>query len=98
MADLQHTPTPWSIGRRRWITGGNVDIARIHSVSKIGEAEAVANAEFIVRACNSYYDLLETLDILRLDLENNGEIFGTDEARITLMEEAIANAEGEVTQ
>jgi len=95
MADLQHTPGPWSIGKRRWITSGDLDIARIHSVSKIGEAEAVANAEFIVRACNSHYDLLETLDILRLDLENNGEIFGTDEARITLMEEAIAQARGD---
>ena len=64
MADTQHTPVPWSIGKRRWITSGDVDIARIHSVSKIGEGEAVANAEFIVRACNSHDALLEVLETL----------------------------------
>ena len=66
MADLQHTPTPWSIGRRRWITSGNVDIARIHSVSKIGEAEAVANARLIASAP----ELLEALENLLGQLEN----------------------------
>ena len=65
MADIQHTPGPWTIGRgRRWITSGDVDIARIHDVSKIGEAEAVANAEFIIRACNSHDALLEALENL----------------------------------
>ena len=64
MADITgHTPVPWSIGKRRWITSGDVDIARIHSVSKIGENEAVANAEFIVRACNSHDALLEALEL-----------------------------------
>ena len=66
MADITgHTPTPWSIGKRRWITSGDLDIARIHSVSKIGEAEAVANAEFIIRACNSHDDLVDTLQAVR---------------------------------
>jgi hypothetical protein len=71
MADITgHTPVPWSIGKRRWITSGDVDIARIHSVSKIGENEAVANAEFIVRACNSHDALLEALENLLGQLEN----------------------------
>jgi hypothetical protein len=65
VATPAHTLTPWTIGRgRRWITSGEVDIARIHDVSKIGEAEAIGNAEFIVRACNSYYALLEALENL----------------------------------
>lgn len=108
MANTQHTPTPWSIAgvslnphEGHVIESDSADktIAwTANSLDNNGEEyisqEDIANAEFIIRACNSYYDLLETLDILRLDLENNGEIFGTDEARITLMEEAIANAEG----
>ena len=70
MADItQHTPVPWSIGTRRWITSGDLDIARIHSVSKIGEGEAVANAEFIIRACNSHDALLEALVYALADLE-----------------------------
>ena len=64
MSDTQHTPVPWSIGKRRWITSGDLDIARIHSVSKIGEGEAVANAEFMIRACNSHDALLEALERL----------------------------------
>ena len=107
MADTQHTPVPWSIGglssnpgEGHVIESDSADrtiawTANSYCTSNDEEyisQEDEANAEFIVRACNSHYDLLETLDILRLDLENNGEIFGTDEARITLMEEAIAQA------
>ena len=93
MADLQHTPTPWSIGRRRWITGGNVDIARIHSVSKIGEAEAVANAEFIIRACNSHDALLSALEMALRMMEAEGldEQF---DGEAEVIRDAIAKAKG----
>ena len=68
MSDTQHTPGPWSLEYRRWITSGDVYIARIHDVSKIGEGEAVANAEFIIQACNSHDALLEVLESL-MDVE-----------------------------
>ena len=101
MADTTgHTPLPWTIGRgRRWITSGEVDIARIHDVSKIGEDEAVANAEFIVRACNSHYDLLDALETLlnMLPDSNMGEIGVTANTMhdiIITAEDAIAKAKG----
>ena len=97
MADLQHTPTPWS-RRIRWITSGNVDIARIHSVSKIGEAEAVANAEFIIGACNSHDALVEAVHAALVVavpiVYGNGPVPSwVDKARA-----ALAQARGEVTQ
>jgi hypothetical protein len=102
MADITgHTPGPWSIGKRRWITSGDLDIARIHSVSKIGEAEAVANAEFIIRACNSHDALLEALEAtaeyIRDDgrLDNIHEVFSSEDlALLITAEEAIAKAKG----
>ena len=103
MADTQHTPTPWSIGRRRWITGGNVDIARIHSVSKIGEAEAVANAEFIIGACNSHDALLAALTQLMEWEGNEAGSYSEDDTQQRANEvwqdafDAIAKARGEVT-
>jgi len=84
MADITgHTPVPWSIGKRRWITSGDVDIARIHDVSRIGEAEAVANAEFIVRACNSHDALLEALERAYQALSDIINASGTCECNIS---------------
>lgn len=63
----KHTPTPWSIG----ITNNGADhinvwmgIVHVASVMKFvptGES-AEANAEFIVRACNSHDELVEALE------------------------------------
>ena len=77
MADTTgHTPLPWTIGRgRRWITSGEVDIARIHDVSKIGEDEAVANARLIASAP----ELLEALEEYDLFSRQNDNWFDGDE-------------------
>jgi hypothetical protein len=37
-------------------------------------------------------DLLETLETLALDFENNGEVLGTDQNRLDLIQQAIAKA------
>ena len=93
MSDTQHTPVPWSLEYRRWITSGDVYIARIHDVSKIGEAEAVANAEFIIRACNSHDALLEALEMaLRMmEGESLDEQF---DGEAEVIRDAIAQAKG----
>ena len=98
MADIQHTPGPWTIGRgRRWITSGDVDIARIHDVSKIGEAEAVANARLIASAP----ELLEALEATAEYIRGHGrldyiyEVFSSEDlALLFTAEQAIAKAKG----
>jgi hypothetical protein len=40
--------------------------------------------------------LIEALELMIDDLENNGEILGTDSARILIMTKAIAEAEADI--
>ena len=94
MSDTHHTLVPWSIGKRRWITSGDLDIARIHSVSKIGEAEAVANAEFIVRACNSHDALVDTLQSVRWFLMGKARRDPAERKIISQVVDALDKAKG----
>ena len=94
MSDTQHTLVPWSIGKRRWITSGDLDIARIHSVSKIGENEAVANAEFIVRACNSHDALVDTLQSVRWFLMGKARRDPAERKIISQVVDALDKAKG----
>ena len=61
--DTQHTPTPWTYGNGN-ITHGLViyepDSGKmvLHDAVYLSEEDA----EFIVRACNAYDDLLEALE------------------------------------
>lgn len=63
----EHTPLPWRLEQKwHWVVGPNGEsIARIRRLD-----ERPANAEFIVRACNSHDDLLAALE--------RHEWFGTD--------------------
>lgn len=68
--ETKHTPLPYKV-----VTGGdNIDVqadSRKH-IARCGRRwsakesfeKANANAEFIVRACNSHYDLLEAAKLL----------------------------------
>ncbi len=61
MSESKHTPLPWNAcGGSKCQCGmiwGNDN--HIVTVTKVDPAEAEANTAFIVRACNSHYDLLE---------------------------------------
>lgn len=61
--EKKHTPVPWNSSRsepeRVYDTGGI--LVHANGSKYVDELEKQANAAFIVRACNSYYELLEAL-------------------------------------
>ena len=93
---MKHTPTPWHNGA---LTTNGSPVC-IYSASSsepreqiaacyrwVGHQEAQANAEFIVRACNSFDDMLAALKMAKSVNEQN---FGAVPFYIT---DAIAKAE-----
>ena len=66
----------------------NMDRSEAASLAGIYPVERDNNARLIAAAPDMY----ETLVMLRLDLENNGEVLVTDENRINLLDDAIAKA------
>lgn len=92
MSEMKHTKLPWHVG--------DVD-AETLQINIIGEPQygfyvcgviagvesQEANAEFIVRACNSYYDMLAVCKDVRGFLKRSG--YDTK-----LVDDAIAKAEG----
>ena len=63
MSNAKHTPIPWRIERQsNGLHAVCADLAKRHGGStpfSLATDIRVANAEFIVRACNSHADLLE---------------------------------------
>ena len=90
-----HTKLPWTIDdmplpSRKFIRIGN-DVAHIpvkggkyYSIKQV-DKETQANAKFIVRACNSHYDLLEACkeayDALKdiINASDNGQPYSAEE-------------------
>jgi hypothetical protein len=67
----KHTPLPFKIEgynkhyQRYEITDGKgTFIASVDISDTVHEDEGIANAEFIVKTCNSYYDMLEALETI----------------------------------
>jgi hypothetical protein len=100
--NMKHTPLPWIVanGPQVWRNGHNtVESPRICTaqnaakpVNQLPPEELQANAEFIVRACNSHYELLACVKRLAEFIENgeqpNNGFFECREA----WRKAIANA------
>lgn len=89
----KHTPGPWAVDNSRLfpvITDetGKLFIGKTHGETT---AEMDANAVFIVRACNSHYDLLEAAKMGLSVLESEE---GSDKTQGDIMRSAIAKAEG----
>lgn len=97
MKQLQHTPLPWYSDYGTNITadvkGLNTVLATINSVGPqdLKNTERMANAAFIVRACNSHYVLLGALE----DVETYLSIYVTEcpsqEHALTKVRTAIHN-------
>jgi len=101
--EAKHTPTPWYI----WEHGTDTDPSCKIFAEKAGIVQTIggndeANAQFIVRACNNFDDLLEALkeyqqvierakDLLTGDSCNDIGIYDLDE----IVKAAIAQAEKE---
>ena len=97
----KHTPGPWEkqtdsysiLAPERFDNeeGGRI-IAHITDDRPL--TEQWANAQFIVQACNSHYELLEALKKLVPITWNDGPLAKAYEAIGKQAEEAIAKAEG----
>jgi hypothetical protein len=94
----KHTPTPWfayqSLSENTWTvqySGGW--IARVLDVEPHRHGQA--NAEFIVRACNSHEDLLEALKLAHDHLAvTHIDIDGSKTKELLQIEAALDRAEG----
>ena len=100
----KHSPTPWRlhVGKHGecsvWPDDKQMAICALNIEPKlgIGAAEARANAEFIVRACNAHDDLLAGLESLLFRFElvcgDDSGIDPADQKRIDTARAAIAKA------
>ena len=66
--DLKHTPTPWKLDPHLFGQIESQDetkliarAGRVEPVTDLDQCERAANAEFIVRACNSHDQLVAAL-------------------------------------
>lgn len=104
--EVKHTTLPWITAGRNGagdhIHGNDGEVAWCRTYVGINSDTITANAEFIVKACNSHYDLLEALKgaigALEFsrdyhgDLGNEEQAFAQDKLDAAL--KAIEKAEG----
>ena len=83
--EVKRTQGDYSIYANDWINAGKTCVATIqHQVSN---EETKANAEFIVKACNEYSNLIEQNKSIQVDLEFSNEIKKNAILRIQELEE-----------
>ena len=103
MTETKHTPTPgpWRAGDPIIETESGLRIIPVYGPHENGllrcvcavtghDAVGIANAEYIVRACNNFEQLAETLEECGVAIANWARLIGTkDPAKKTQMEQAI---------
>ena len=104
---MNHTPTPWELSEKEnfmgsWeiLDGDNSDNTIAMTSYRLGttdEEKQKANAEFIVRACNSHDELVKALKEIASYSPHCCEDCPCDYLR-QVAEEAIAKAEGKAVQ
>ena len=73
---MNHTPTPWRMGPALHEGYHAAVMALSHTLianfgdGSVGKAEHEANAEFIVRACNSHDAMVEALEAMYLQMSH----------------------------
>jgi hypothetical protein len=103
-----HTPGPWCEGDENSGNGLNILSAsrqiiahtaefssQLSKITGIKSAEAKANAAFIVRACNSHYEMLAALEKVALYGENTGSL---SIGHIAALEELGRNARAAIAK
>ena len=101
----KHTKGPWrsenamssDFNKIRYITGPDCEkIAEVqqteyyNSDTRMPQGEALANAAFIVRACNSHYELLEALEAAKKLMQKSITYENADTYNV--IDKAIKNA------
>lgn len=99
-----HSSLPWRMSARETVQDPNDAVfwycdvlrgaIRIARVSGLSEAEARANAAFIVRACNNHYPLVEACKEITEGLTTN-KWDGLEKELDEKIQETIKNAEKE---
>lgn len=95
----KHTPTPWLLDG--FDICHHTGPATIHVIAKTStpvEGDEQANAEFIVRACNAHYDLVEALQTVGLSYElaiQSGAVKDDDGSIGEMVDAALKKAKGE---
>jgi len=80
----KHTPTPWKIVHGEYPCEGMIEIdTATDRVAKVfcddsTDYVGLGNAEFIVRACNSYYDLVSALEKISIIRQDSGSVSTRD--------------------
>ncbi|TBG37136.1 hypothetical protein ELG78_09155 [Rhizobium leguminosarum] len=91
---MAHTPTPWSshlymLGDATAESASGRPIATLHNSEFIDTGQRIANADFIVRACNAHDELLSACLGVRAMLEGMGQLIPA------MLENAITIGQGE---
>lgn len=100
--EIKHTPLPWFAARDfddSWAVLVTLNFSGNIRQLSVAKGLTQEDAEFIVRACNTHYKILNDLRFIR-DLANahsadalHSDVF-TPERIVQLCNEAIAKAEG----
>jgi hypothetical protein len=89
----QHTPLPWTYeGFTSIFAPSGLAVANTRA-DHFGADRAQANAAFIVRACNSHYEMVEALETLLADIDDQG-YGGVPSTNLPMAQAALAKAKG----
>lgn len=91
----QHTQTPWIVDDNPKNVGIREEgRGRLASLSEINLGQDLANAAFIVRACNAYEEMIDLLDSLEQDItDGTFDMKDNRNQYLNLIRKAIAKAE-----
>jgi len=89
-----HTPTPWKIAAVKRTRKGECDVVSMESeYTNIASVYHSENAEFLVRACNTFDEMLEALHVAEILIAK--DIIRDDAGCLKRIRSVIAKAEGE---
>ena len=94
----EHTPTPWKVIHGKFIiVSCNEEELGYYSIAEIADVvpkcPTLANAEFIVKACNSHEKLVEALKLAQWHLEQRHACH-PDLSPMREIKQALSEAEG----